>query len=148
MFGHIGRLLGKVYRFRFILEYILYLSEAVLAIAVGKAAGCRKPIGACLTDEVQDARTHLIGLILIVGLLQYTADIVFHILMYGRGLLNEPLELRVQDRFVTAGFGDGALQVIRSDSVGNAAIVILRCRTVVSYSVSTSNHNLQVMYRI
>ena len=34
MLGHVGRLLGKIYSLGFILEYILYLPEAVLTIAV------------------------------------------------------------------------------------------------------------------
>ena len=44
MLGHIGRLFGKVYRFRFILKYILYLPEAVFAIAIGKTTRCSKPL--------------------------------------------------------------------------------------------------------
>ena len=36
----------------------------------------------------------------------------------------EPLELRVQNRFITAGFRNRALQVIRNDSFGYAAIII------------------------
>ena len=65
MLGHVGRLLGKIYSLGFILEYILYLPEAVFAIAIGKTTRCSKPLGSCLTGEVQDTRTHLIGLILI-----------------------------------------------------------------------------------
>ncbi len=35
----------------------------------------------------------------------------------------EPFELRVKDRFVTAGFGDGAFKVVWNDSMRNATIV-------------------------
>lgn len=136
MFGHIRRFLGKVYRFRFILEYILYLSKAILAIAVGQAAGGSKTLRSCLAGEVQDTRTHLVGLILIAGLLQYPADIMFHILMYGGGLLDEPLGRPLHYRPVLGAkmFGDGGVAIVmpvagmmRYDVVVVADLNVGRC---------------------
>ena len=114
MLGHIGRFLWKVYRFRFILEYILYLPEAILTIAVGQTTGGSQTLGPCLTGEVQDARTHLVGLILIAGLLQYPADIMFHIFVYGSSLLDELLRRPLHNRPVlwTKMFGDGGVTVV------------------------------------
>ena len=114
MLGHIGRLFGKVYRFRFILKYILYLPEAVFAIAIGKTTRCSKPLGSCLTGEVQDTGTHFVGLILIAGLLQYPADIMLHVLVYGGSLLYEPLRRPLHHRTVlrTKMFGDSGVAVV------------------------------------
>lgn len=114
MFRHIGRLLRKVYRLGFILKYILYLPETVLAVTVGQSAGRCQTVGPHFTGEVQDARTYLVGLILIAGLLQYPADIMLHVFMYGGSLLEEPLRRPLHHRAMlwTKVFGNGSVAVV------------------------------------
>ena len=70
MFRHIGRLLRKVYRLGFILKYILYLPETVLSVTVRPSEGRSQPVGPRYTGDVPAARTSLVGLILLAGLLQ------------------------------------------------------------------------------
>lgn len=114
MFGHVGKFFGKIYRLGFILKYLLYLPKAVLAIAVGQTTCGGKALGSCLTGEVQDTGTHFIGLILITDLLQYPADIMFHIFVYGGGLLNEPFGRPLHHGAVLGAevFGNGGVTIV------------------------------------
>ena len=146
MFRHIGWFFGKVYRLGFILEYILYLPEAVLTIAVGQTAGSRKAFRPGFTREVQDARTHLVGLILITGLFKYPADIMLYILVYGSGLLDEPFGRPLHNRPVlgTKMFGDGGIAVV----VSVAGMIGYHVVVVADLHVGSSIRQLHVLANV